>query len=86
MKFSVTQSYPLFVTPQTVACQASLSMEFSRQEYCSGKKTNIAVGSHSLLQGIFPTQGSNPGLLYCRRILYQLSPKGSLKSTLGLLY
>ena len=31
------------------------------------------VGFHALLQGIFPTQGSNPGLLYCRRILYQLS-------------
>ena len=31
----------------------------------------------SLLQGIFPTQGSNPGLLHCRQILYQLSLKGS---------
>ena len=29
--------------------------------------------NHSLLQGIFPTQGSNPGLLHCRQILYQLS-------------
>ena len=28
---------------------------------------------HALLQGIFPTQGSNPGLLHCRQILYQLS-------------
>ena len=28
---------------------------------------------HSLLQGIFPTQGSNPGLLHCRQILYRLS-------------
>ena len=28
------------------------------------------VGSLSLIQGIFPTQGSNPGLLYCRQILY----------------
>ena len=35
------------------------------------------VGSLSLLQGSFPTQGSNPGLLHCRRILYQLSPQGS---------
>ena len=31
----------------------------------------------SLLQGIFPTQGSNPGLSHCRWILYQLSHKGS---------
>ena len=34
---------------------------------------NTGVGSLSLLQGIFPTQGWNPGLLHCRRILYQLS-------------
>ena len=36
-----------------------------------GKDTG--VGCHFLLQGIFPTQGSNPGLLHCRQILYQLS-------------
>ena len=35
------------------------------------------VGSLSLLQGIFPTQGSNPGLLHCMQIFYQLSHKGS---------
>ena len=38
---------------------------------------NTIVGSYSLLQGIFPTQGSNPGLLHYRRILYQLSHKGN---------
>ena len=38
---------------------------------------NTGVGSLSLLQGIFPIQGSNPGLPCCRRILYQLSRKGS---------
>ena len=37
---------------------------------------NTGVGSLSLLQGIFPTQGSNPGLLHCRQILSQLSHKG----------
>ena len=37
---------------------------------------NIGLGSHSLLLGIFPTQGSNPGLLHCRQILYRLSPRG----------
>ena len=36
------------------------------------------VGCHFLLQGIFPTQGSNLGLLHCRWILYQLSQQGSL--------
>ena len=38
---------------------------------------DTGVGSLSVLQGIFPTQGPNPGLLHCRRILYQLSHKGS---------
>ena len=38
---------------------------------------NTGVGSLFLLQGIFPTQGSNSGLLHCRRILNQLSHKGS---------
>ena len=38
---------------------------------------NTGVGTHSLLQGIFPTQGSNPSLLHCRQILYQLSHKES---------
>ena len=38
---------------------------------------NTGVGSLSLLQGIFPTQGSNPGFLCCGWILYQLSYQGS---------
>ena len=38
---------------------------------------NTRVDSLSLLRGIFPTQGSNPGLPHCRRILYQLSHKES---------
>ena len=40
---------------------------------------NTGVGSCSLLQGIFTTQGSNPGLLHCRWIPYQLSHKGSTR-------
>ena len=44
---------------------------------------NTGVGCHALLQGIFPIQGLNPGLLHCRQILYQLSYKGSPHSTLG---
>ena len=40
---------------------------------------NTGVGSLSLLQGIFPTQGLNPGPLHCRWVLYQLSHKGSLR-------
>ena len=38
---------------------------------------NTGVGSLSILQGFFPTQGSNPDLLYCRQILYQLNHQGS---------
>ena len=55
-------------TPWTVACQAPLSMEFSRHEYWSG----LPFPS----PGIFPTQGSNLGLLHCRHILYHLSHQG----------
>ena len=47
------------------------------QDLLEFSSKNTAVGSCSLLQGIFPTQGSNPGLPHCRRILYQLSHKGS---------
>ena len=54
MKFLVTALLKVkvfFATPGFIARQAPLSMGFSSQEY-----------SHSLLQGIFPTQGSNSGL------------------------
>ena len=42
---------------------------------------NTGVGSRSLLQGIFPTQGSNPGLPHGRQILYHLSHQGSPLNT-----
>ena len=42
------------------------------------KPKNTAMGSLSLLQGLFPTQKSNQGLLHCRQILYQLSYQGNL--------
>ena len=51
----------LFATLWTVAQQAPLSLGFSRQEYWSGLP--------ALLQGISPTQESNPGLPHCRQIL-----------------
>ena len=38
---------------------------------------NTGVVYHDLLQGIFPTQGSNPGLPHCRQILYHLYHQGS---------
>ena len=62
----------LLATLWTVAHQAPLSID------TPGK--NTGVGGHALLQGIFPTQGLNPGLpclLHCRRILYPLIHLGS---------
>ena len=59
----------LFSTPRTAAHQAPLSMQFSKREHCSG----LPFPS----PGIFPTQGSNLGLLHCRLILYCLSHQGS---------
>ena len=59
------------VGPGTIALQAPLSMGFS------GKNTR--VDCHFLLQGIFPTQESNLGLLQCRQILYHLRHRGSRK-------
>ena len=47
-----------------------------------GKDTG--VGCHSLLQGVFPTHGWNPGLLECPRILYCLSHEGSLSGLVHL--
>ena len=47
-------------------------MGFPRQEYWSGLP--------ALLQGIFPTQESNPGVPHCRWILYCLSRQGSLNN------
>ena len=61
--------------PWTVTHQAPLPLEFP------GK--NTGVGSHSLLQGIFPTQGSNLSLLHCRQILYRLSHQGSPRHVHG---
>ena len=44
---------------------------------CDSPGKNNGVGYHSLLQEVFPTQGSNPGLQHCRQILYHLSHQGS---------
>ena len=49
---------------------------------CSPPGKNTGVGSRSLLQGIFPTQGLNLGLLHCRQILYCLSHHKSLHENL----
>ena len=59
----------LFVAQWTVAHQASLSMEFSSQEYWS----SLPFPS----PGVLPDPGMNPGLLHCREILYSLNNHGS---------
>ena len=61
----------LFAAPWAVAC----TRLFRPWDFL-GKSTG--VGCHFLLQGIFPTQGSNPGLPHCRQTLYHLSHQGSL--------
>ena len=45
---------------------------------------NTGVGCHTFLQGIFPTQGLNPGLLHCRWILYHQSHQKSQYLVIGL--
>ena len=60
------------IEPRSPALQAD-----SLPSEPSGKTKNSGVGSLSLLQGIFPTLGLNPGLLHCRQVLYQLSHQGS---------
>ena len=66
----VTQSCPNLCDP--VDCSPSRS---SVHGDSPGKNTGVSY--HALLQGIFPTQGSNPGLLHCRWILYHLNHQGS---------
>ena len=67
---SVVQSCPTLCNPADCSPSGSFVHEDS-----PGK--NTGVGCHALLQGIFPTQGLNPGLPICRRILSQLSYQGS---------
>ena len=70
----VTQSCPTVCDPMD--CSPSDS---SVHGDSPGK--NAGVDCHALLQGIFPMQGSNPGVPHCRRILYDPSHQGSSVST-----
>ena len=60
VKVLVAQTCLTLCGPWTVARQAPLSMEFFRQEHWSG------LPCRAVLEGIFPTQGSDPGFLHCR--------------------
>ena len=75
----LVESCPTLCNPQTVARQASPWDSPGR---------NTGVGCHFLLQGIFPTEGSYLGLLYCRQTLYHLNGlyqalKASLKNSIA---
>ena len=72
--FSVIEACPTLCNPLTVAHQPPLSIGFSRQEYGSGLPWPPSR--------ILPTQGSNPDILHCRRILYHLSLKESPPNSL----
>ena len=69
----VTQSCPTLC--DTMDCSLPGSEEPLSPWNFPGKSTG--EGCHSLLQGIFPTQGSNLGLMHCRQTLYHLSHQGS---------
>ena len=69
-KVKVAPSCPTFCNPTDCSPCQSLCPWNS-----PGKNTE--VGSHSLLQIIFPTQGSNLGLLHCRQVLHHLSHQGN---------
>ena len=68
----VIQSCPTLCDPMDCSLPVSSGMEFSRQ--------NTRVGYHSLLQGVFPTQGSNPVHLHCKQNLYCLSHQGNYRA------
>ena len=78
-----------FATPWIVACtkllcpwdfQGKRPWDFQGQSPWDFQGKSTGVGCHFLLQGIFPTQGSNPGLSHCRQTLYSRShPVGPLQ-------
>ena len=72
IKVLVAQSYLTLCDPMDYSSQGS-SVHGSLWARITG------ASSHSLLQGIFPTQGSNPCLLHCRQISYRLSYQGSFR-------
>ena len=74
MELKVAPLYPTLFQPMDYTVHGILQARILRWVFWR----ILEKGSLSLFQGIFPTQGSNPGLPYCRWILYQLSHKGSL--------
>ena len=78
-QFFSTLSAPMFLVAQScpTLCNPMDCSPPSSSVHGDSPGKNTGVGYRALLQGIFPTQGSNPGLLHCRWILYHLSHEGS---------
>ena len=72
----VTQSCPTLCDPMDCSLPGS-------SVHGDSPRKNTGVGCHALLQGIFPTRGSNPRLLHCKSILYHLSHQESCQCKLG---
>ena len=73
--YLVTQSCPTLCNPMDYSPPGS-------SVHGDSPGNNTEVDCHALLQGIFPTQGSNPGLPHCRRILYCPSHQGTVDTLL----
>ena len=74
LKVLVIQSCPTFWDPMDYSPPGSSVHGILQAKILETQNTKILEnGCHSLLQGIFPTPGSNPGLPLCRQILYHLS-------------
>ena len=69
--------------PRCVLCLVTAQAPPGSSDHGDSPGKNTGVGCHALFQGIFPTQGSNPGILHCRWILYHLSHQGSLMNGVG---
>ena len=79
---SVKQNIPInicvHVHSQSWLCSPTDCVPWGSSVHGDSPGKNTRVGCHALLWGIFPTEGSNLGLVHCRRILYCLSHQGSL--------
>ena len=94
--FFIKLSLPLAYDPAMISFSIYLSESRSVVSNClrphglysswNSPGENTGVGRCSLLQGIFPTQGLNPGLPHFRRILQQLSHQGSPRILEGVAY
>ena len=74
---NLNKKYILFSGICSVKVKVTQSPTLCNHNPWNSPGQNTGVGSLPLLQGIFPTQGLNPGLPHCRQILYQLNHKGS---------